>query len=276
MPRDKTEPIERPKLPLKLAKDWSFDEAERLGPAGGFGEVFAGSSTEGEHVAVKRIKRVTAGLATSEVRIARSLMARPSAHVIPILDAGIDSLTGDHFIVMPRADESLQERLDREGPMLDEDAMAVLSDVLTGLQEMGGIVHGDLKPANVLYHDGKWKLADMGIARNLDEAPTALSARMFVSDPYAAPEQWRFEPATRATDVYGFGCLAYAVLTGNPPFPGPAQEDYCVQHLEAAPPPLSASPPVRALIQMCLTKDRASRPSINTALVLLRRAWLAK
>lgn len=118
MARNKTEPIRRSGLPLKLAKEWSFDEAQRLGPEGGFAEVFEGTSDDGSSVAVKRIKRVTAGLATGEVRVARALMTRGATHVIPILDAGKDEASGHHFIVMPKADESLQERLDREGPML--------------------------------------------------------------------------------------------------------------------------------------------------------------
>ncbi len=260
---------------IRLTREWSFDVSLRIGEEGGFGDVFEGRGDDGTPVAVKRIKRVMPGLATGEVRIAKVLMPRMTDHVIPILDAGKDAETKHQFIVMPMADESLQDRLDHDGPMVDEDAMAVLSDVLFGLQELGDIVHGDLKPANVLLHDHKWKLADMGIARILDDAPADMATRMFVSEPYAAPEQWRFEEATRATDLYAFGCLAYAVLTGEPPFPGPKQRDYCVQHLSETPRVLPASPAVRALIQMCLTKERASRPAVETALVLLRRAWVA-
>ena len=263
----------RPPTTLQLSKAWTFRESRPIGTGGGFGDVFEGEGPDGEAIAVKRIRRVAPGLATGELKIARTLMTRPTDHVIPILDAGGDATGANYYIVMPLADGNLQERLDNEGPMVDEDAMAALQDVLSGLAEMGSIVHGDLKPANVLLHEGRWKLADMGISRSLDEAPSPSSTRMFVSAPYAAPEQWRFQAPTRATDVYAFGCLAYAVLTGEPPFLGPTKEDLCVQHLSAAPRPLPASPPVRALLQMCLAKDRALRPSVETALVLLRRAW---
>lgn len=268
-----TSSTRRPRTTICLNQTWTFNEAKRIGTPGGFGEVFEGRGEDKTPVAVKRIRRVTPGLATGEIRIARTLMSRPSEHVIPILDAGKDAATGHNFVVMPRADESLQDLIDRDGPLVDEDAMTVLSDVLTGLQEMKRIVHGDLKPANVLLHEGRWKLADMGIARHVDDEPASLSIRMFVSEAYAAPEQWRFETPTRATDVYAFGCLAYTVLTGSPPFVGPSQEEYCLQHLKASPRPLPAAPAVRALVQMCLTKDKASRPSVDTALVLLRRAW---
>jgi len=273
LPPKNTSPTAKPPKRLSLAREWTFDESRRIGSEGGFGDVFEGQSEDGTPVAVKRIRRVTPGLATGEVRVAKALMTRNTAHVIQVLDAGNDAHTGDHFIVMPRAEESLQDRLDRDGPMADEEAMDVLMQVLLGLQEMQGIVHGDLKPANVLFHEGRWQLADMGIARLLEDGPSSLATRMFVSDEYAAPEQWRLEPASRATDVYGFGCLAYAVLSGEPPFRGPSQEEYCAQHLKMTPRPLPASPAVQALVQMCLTKERAMRPSIDTVLVLLRRAW---
>ncbi len=268
-----TSSTRRPRTTIRLSRVWTFNEAKRIGTPGGFGEVFEGRGEDRTPVAVKRIRRVTPGLATGEIRIARTLMSRPSLHIIPILDAGKDPQSGHNYVVMPRADLSLQDLIDRDGPLVDEDAMTVLSDVLTGLQEMKRIVHGDLKPANVLLHEGRWKLADMGIARHVDDEPAALSARMFVSEGYAAPEQWRFETPVRATDVYAFGCLAYAVLTGSPPFLGPSQEEFCVQHLKVVPRPLPASPAVQALVQMCLNKDKASRPSIETALVLLKRAW---
>jgi eukaryotic-like serine/threonine-protein kinase len=268
-----TSSTRRPRTTIRLNQDWTFNESKRIGTTGGFGDVFEGKGSDGVKVAVKRIRRVTPGLATGEIRIARTLMSRPSEHVIPILDAGKDEGTGHNFVVMPLAVESLQDLLDREGPLVDEDAMDVLLDILTGLQEMKRIVHGDLKPANVLLHEKKWKLADMGIARHIDDAPASLSIRMFVSEAYAAPEQWRFETPTHATDVYAFGCLAYSVLTGSPPFLGPSQEEYCIQHLKGTPRPLAASFAIRALLQMCLTKDRASRPSIETAIVLLKRAW---
>jgi serine/threonine-protein kinase len=263
----------RPRTTIRLARVWTFNEAKKIGTQGGFGEVFEGRGENGEPVAVKRIRRVTPGLATGEIRIARALMSRANEHVIPILDAGKDAISGFNFVVMPRADESLQDLIDRDGPLVDEDAMTVLSDILTGLSEMKRIVHGDLKPANVLLHEGRWKLADMGIARHVDDEPQSLSVRMFVSEAYAAPEQWRFEAPVRATDVYAFGCLAYTVLTGSPPFLGPSQEEYCVQHLKGTPRPLPAAPAMRALVQMCLTKDKAARPSVDTALTLLKRAW---
>lgn len=263
----------RPSVTIQLAREWTFSESDRIGTPGGFGDVFEGAGGDGTKVAVKRIKRVTPGLATGEIRIAYLLMPHRHEHVIPILDAGTDPETRHSYVIMPLAKESLQDRLDRDGPLVDEEAMRVLVDVLSGLQELKHVVHGDVNPANVLLHEGKWKLADMGIARHLDDAPRSLNTRMFFSEAYGAPEQWRLETPTRATDVYAFGCLIYTVLSGLPPFLGPSQEEYCLQHLRQTPRLLTASPAVRALTQMCLAKERASRPSIDAAMALLKRAW---
>lgn len=257
---------------LRLGREWILDESRKLKAPGAFSDLFHGEDAEGEPVVIKRIRPFAPELADAEVAIAKRLMTEAPSHIIPILDAGRDPLSGAHFVVMRLAEQSLEERIGESGALAPAEAFVVFADVLTGLQEMGRIAHGDLKPGNILLHEGRWKLADMGIAHMMDDGPPGRPSRMFASAPYAAPEQWRFEATTRATDLYAFGCLAYAVLTGEPPFPGPQQEDYCVQHLSATPADLPASAPIRALVQMCMAKEREGRPSIETARTLLRRA----
>jgi serine/threonine protein kinase len=77
-----------------------------------------------------------------------------------------------------------------------------------------------------------------------------------LSPPYAAPEQFQFIHATSATDVYAVGCIGYALLTGRPPFDGPAEPDYCDQHLHADPPvlPDTVAPRLKTLLSMMLRK----------------------
>ena len=83
------------------------------------------------------------------------------------------------------------------------------------------MVHRDLKPENVLFLDGHWCVADFGISRYA-EASTAPDTRKYALTPaYAAPERWRNEHATSATDVYSLGVIAFELLTGARPFPGP-------------------------------------------------------
>ncbi|HBE80954.1 MAG TPA: serine/threonine protein kinase, partial [Firmicutes bacterium] len=80
---------------------------------------------------------------------------------------------------------------------------------------------------------------------------------------YAAPEQWRFERATKATDIYAFGCIAFALVTGNPPF---TSGDLRQRHLNEEPvrPPVSTR--LQQLISLCLRKNPNARPIIESIL----------
>lgn len=132
------------------------------------------------------------------------------------------------------------------------------------------MVHRDLKPENVLLLDGKWCLADFGISRYAD-ATTAPDTRKYaLSPPYAAPERWRDERATAATDVYSLGVIAYELLSGSRPFAGPAPHDFREQHLRRTPPSLGNVPaPLGALIDECLFKAPGARPTPANVLARL-------
>jgi len=112
----------------------------------------------------------------------------------------------------------------------------------------------------VLFHDGKWKVADLGIARFIEEATSSNTLKDCLSPFYAAPEQWRFERATHATDVYALGCIGYCLLTAHPPFRiNPAEEH------QKSPVPLFAceDPRLSTLINMMLRKLPQTRPVLS-------------
>jgi len=135
-----------------------FDPDQALGPAGGFGAVFAGRAEDGSQVAVKRIFAKTATRAARELELADYLTGHEFLHVIPILDAGFDEGTRHHYIVMARADMSLQDMIERSAPLPEADAVAIMDAIAAGLAEIDDIVHRDLKPGNVLLHNGVWRL----------------------------------------------------------------------------------------------------------------------
>ena len=171
---------------------------------------------------------------------------------MPVLDSG--ETDSDYVLVMPRADKSLRTHLGAHGKLNEADAVSVLRDIAAALEDLDGhVVHRDLKPENVLYLHGFWCLADFGISRYA-EATTAEDTRKYsMTGPYAAPEQWRFERATAATDVYALGIMAYEMLAGVRPFAGP---DFRDQHLHEVPRALKGvSGPLGALVDQCLHKE---------------------
>jgi eukaryotic-like serine/threonine-protein kinase len=233
---------------------WTVTEV--LGRGGG-GEVRAASSTLLTSAAAKFLplgpampREMVFGTETAGAR-----------NVVPVIDQG---RTATHWvIVMPRADRSLEQEIRGfDGPMPLDRALSILRDVATTLHDLHGrVVHRDVKPANVLLLDGRWQLTDFGIARYHDARTATHTKKAAYSQEYAAPERWRGEHATPATDVYSWGVVAYELLTGNPPFLGPARSDYQAQHLHEPPPPLTGLPAaLEALVDECLFKDVGSRP----------------
>lgn len=252
-------------IKIKLTEaSWSFDTSSPLGEPGGFGEVFSGLGEDQTPVAVKRLHLDAADAAHRELRVANTLMDLELQHVIPVLDSGLDEKTGRYFIVMPVAEYSLQHKLDKAGPFSLGDAVGILREIASGLSEIPEIAHRDLKPSNVLMHEGSWKIADFGIARFVEESTSLNTLRSALTPQYAAPEQWNLERADAFTDIYALGCIGYAVLTGQPPFPGPRPEDLRRQHLTEAPPPLADEfLVIRSLLLSMLRKQRPMRPPIE-------------
>jgi hypothetical protein len=245
-------------------KTWDFDEDKPLGSAGGFGAVFLGADEQGNPAAVKRLHLKDVEHAGREMQIAEYLTGHEHPHVIPIYAAGKDEGTGNYFVVMAKADKSLNNLINESAPLPEQDAIEILAAVATGLAEIGELIHRDLKPENLLLHNGIWKLADLGLARFVEAATATISMKDFLSAPYAAPEQWRGEHATKTTDVYALGCILYALVTGKPPFPGPTPAAYGEQHQLSIPPTLPASPGLQRLALACLAKAQESRPSVES------------
>ena len=255
--------------------EWSFDESEPLGPAGGFGEVFRGSGPAGT-VAVKRLKLSAGAASHREMKIGAALADRTLEHVVPILDFGQDAESDRYFLVMPLCDYSLQDRLRREATLDQGSARETALAILAGLEEASDIVHRDLKPGNILWHEGRWKIADFGIAKFVEDATSLESLRTSLTPSYAAPEQWRGERPTSATDIYALGCIFHAMITGQPPFVGDA-DAVREAHLHSPAPSLSGiDSRLAGLVTTMLRKPPASRPSVSRCRTVLKSAEASK
>jgi len=232
---------------------------EKLGQ-GGMAPVFAASSAE---VAVP----AAAKLIPKEPGAARELLFEDLTgvpNVVSVLDSG--EIGESYVLVMERAQQSLRNRLDAGPRFTEQQVLAVLADVALALQGIAerGVVHRDLKPGNVLYVNGRWCLTDFGIARYAEATTSEHTRQHMKSRQYAAPEQWREERVTAATDMYGFGVMGYELLAGRRPFRG---DDLRDQHLHQTPAALAdVSAPVAALISQCLLKEPGARPSATDVL----------
>lgn len=245
---------------------WEYDEAKPLGKAGGFGQVFLGRSASKAELAVKRLHLTAASAAHREMAIAEEMVGKNHDHVIRFLDAGEDADSGFYFVVMEKAEKSLEDELAAKGAIDPAAVTEVLLHAASALLEVGRLVHRDIKPGNLLFHEGRWKLADFGIARFVTEATASNTLKGYLSPGYAAPEQWRFERATTATDIYSLGCVGYALLTGHQPFSNDPSEEH-----QQAPLPAFACSDSRlsSLIKMMVRKHPDTRPSVERVLSLL-------
>ena len=205
-----------------------------------------------------------------EIQLAASLQ---QANIVPVLAAG--DAGGVPYYTMPFVDgESLRARLAR-GPMPIAEALSILRDVARALAyaHERGIVHRDIKPDNVLLSRGTAVVTDFGIAKAIaasqmrSGAPTLTMTGVAIGTPaYMAPEQAGGDPdIDQRADIYSFGCMAYEILTGTPPFGGRAPHQMLLAHLAETPRPVTESrpdtpPELAKLVTACLEKEPAARP----------------
>ncbi|MDI1447442.1 serine/threonine-protein kinase [Polyangium sp. 6x1] len=164
-----------------------------------------------------------------ELRRRFELEARITAHIespflVEVFDAGVDEATGVPFLVMELLrGEELGRCLRRVGRFSFEETLACLHQTALALDKThaAGIVHRDLKPANLFLSvreggDRRIKILDFGVAKIVAEGTARGGATQTVGTPlYMAPEQFRGQRVSAATDIYALGMMAYAFLVGE-------------------------------------------------------------
>jgi tetratricopeptide (TPR) repeat protein len=201
-------------------------------------------------------------------------------HVVPVLSSG--DASGLPWFTMPFVEgESLRTRLGR-GPLSTTEAVSVLRDVSRALAfaHGRGVVHRDIKPDNVLLSEGSATVTDFGIAKAISAARTGgggetltMAGTSIGTPAYMAPEQAAGDPnIDHRSDIYAFGCMAYEVLTGRPPFTGQSPAKLLGAHLGEKPRDVrelraDTPEPLAALVMQTLEKDPAARPQQASDLV---------
>ncbi len=146
-------------------------------------------------------------------------------HVLPLFDSG--EAGGFLYYVMPFIEgETLRDKLDREKQLRIDEAVRITTDVADALDyaHRNNVIHRDVKPENILLHDGRPMVADFGIALAVSAAAGGRMTEtgMSLGTPhYMSPEQATAEKdITNRSDVYSLGCVLYEMLTGSPPHVG--------------------------------------------------------
>lgn len=175
-------------------------------------------------VAIKVLAPQLATSAAARRRFAREARAAAAVshdHVVPI--HAVDSANGFPYLVMPfLPGRSLQDRLDRDGPLEVEEILRIGMQTAAGLAaaHQQGLVHRDIKPANILLEHGveRVKITDFGLARAIDDASATQSGVVAGTPQYMAPEQTRGGSIDHRADLFSLGSVMYAMATGHSPF----------------------------------------------------------
>ena len=196
-----------------------YREIRRLG-AGGMAKVtLADDTVLGRQVALKRV--YASGDPHGILRLKREALVGASLNhpnLVFVYDAHLQE-DGDVVIVMEYVEgETLADLISARGALPPDEAMRVLRGVATALDAIHqqGIVHRDVKPANVLLgRDGAVKLADLGVADVADRTHITSSGAVVGSFSYMAAEQLEGAAPSRAMDVYALAAVAFEMLTGQ-------------------------------------------------------------
>lgn len=237
--------------------------------AGGQGEVWrAEDATLGRTAAVKVLRAEFADHVEFRERFRREAqhaasLSHPGIAQVFDYDEGDDGTAP--YLVMEYVDgESLSDTIAREAPLSSDRVLDIVIAAASALSaaHAAGLVHRDVKPGNLLLsRDGSVKITDFGIARAVDASPLTRSGLLIGTPLYLAPEQATGQTATSASDLYALGIIVFEMLTGAPPYEGPATA-VLLAHRDTPLPPLPPSVPaeVADLVRALTAKDPAARP----------------
>lgn len=237
-------------------------------------------------------------------REAKAISALQHAHICTLYDIGTQD--GTEFLVMEYLEgQTLAERL-QKGPLPIDQVLKIGTEIAEALERahQQGIIHRDLKPANIMLTKAGPKLMDFGLAKpqlsiasqaagsftpstptmnlaSLTSAASPLTQKGSIvgTFQYLAPEVLQGADADPRSDLFGFGCVLYEMVTGRSAFEGKSQLSVLTAILEKEPEPVIATQPLtppmlNRVILACLAKDPAER--IQTAHdVVMNLRWAA-
>jgi hypothetical protein len=238
---------------------------------GGMGVVFlAREIALDRSVAIKLLPPTFAGSADQVDRFlqeAKTAARLAHPHIVPI--HAVEQQSETVFFVMGYVPgETLAERIRTRGPLDPGAAIRVVQEVAWALAHahQHGVVHGDIKPENILLERGTDRalVADFGIARLEGATPPLSPGRVLGTARFVSPEQAAGEPLDGRSDLYSLGVTAFYTLTGRHPFDAPDTAALLFQHQTLPAPPVASlrhglPAPLAAAVDRCLAKDPDDR-----------------
>src|SRR5712672_1218757 len=252
------------------------DRYEILGPLG-FGATSrvdkARDKIIGRTVAIKTLVHSFGAAPQQKLFLREAQIVGQLSHpaIVSLFDVGIEE-TGIAYLVMEYVNGRTLQQVLSDSPIPWPRACSWAADLATALgrAHTAGIIHGDVKPANVMItEEGEVKLSDFGITRFATQVSG--SGRIMGTPAYLAPEQIMGEPHSTRSDLFSLGIVLYQMLTGVPPFDGSSVAAVCAQILTADPiEPSRRNPALPAgldhIVMRCLAKKPEDRYPSSDAL----------
>lgn len=236
---------------------------------GGMGIVWAAVEHRFERSVAVKVHREETGASPEELWREALVAARlGDPGIVRVFDVGL-TLDQKPYYAMELVDGTDLSSLIADGALEPRRAVRIAADIAraAGAAHEHGIIHRDLKPRNVLVDPaGRVRVADFGIAVDTKRGDVEREREGEVtgSPQYMAPEQWKSEPLSPATDVYATGVILHEMLTGERPFAGVTIEELIRKVLvEDAPAPSRKKPgldsEIDRVVALCLARDPAHR-----------------
>ena len=185
-------------------------------------------------------------------------------HILPVFDSGESE--GLLYYAMPNMEgNSLRDRMAQQGMMPLDEALRITREVASALDyaHRQGVIHRDVKPENILMHEGAALVADFGIGKAMSSAGSSVTQTGFAlgTPAYMSPEQASADSDVDGrSDLYSLGCVLYEMLTGEQPFTGPNAQAIITKRFIAPVPHVRAMRDVTEQLDLVVTRALARTP----------------
>lgn len=203
------------------------------------------------------------GFSERFVREAKAIAHLDHPHILPIYDYGQEGEV--HYIVMKCVDPGTLKDLEADSPISLYLSVKLVSQIADALDHahQRGVIHRDVKPANILMDRGEWVfLTDFGLARMVEGSQQLTLSGVGVGTPaYMSPEQCQGKLIDRRADIYSLGIVLYEMLTGCVPFEAETPLAVVLKHItDPLPMPRSINPAIPEAVELVILKALAKAP----------------